>query len=29
MQVPPDEFRKPFFKEKGYVRKFCPSRWFS
>jgi hypothetical protein len=25
MQVPPDEFRTPFFKEKGYVRKFCPS----
>jgi len=24
MQVPPDEFRMPFFKERNYVRKFCP-----
>jgi len=25
MQVPPDEFMIPFFKEKGYLRKLCPS----
>lgn len=25
MQVPPDEFRLPFFKEEGYIRKLCPS----
>jgi alanyl-tRNA synthetase len=25
MQVPPDEFRLPFFQEEGYVRKLCPS----
>ncbi|MCW4037013.1 MAG: alanine--tRNA ligase-related protein, partial [Candidatus Bathyarchaeota archaeon] len=25
MQVPPDEFRLPFFIEEGYVRKLCPS----
>ncbi|HUS77468.1 MAG TPA: alanine--tRNA ligase [Patescibacteria group bacterium] len=24
MQVPPDEFRLPFFIENGYVRKLCP-----
>ena len=25
MQVPPDEFRLPFFHENGFVRKLCPS----
>ncbi len=25
MQVPPDEFKLPFFKEEGYVRKLCSS----
>jgi len=25
MQVPPDEFKLPFFEEEGYVRKLCPS----
>jgi len=25
VQVPPDEFRLPFFQEEGYVRKLCPS----
>ena len=24
MEVPPDEFRLPFFMEEGYVRKLCP-----
>jgi alanyl-tRNA synthetase len=24
MQIPPDEFRLPFFKEHGFVRKQCP-----
>ncbi len=25
MQVPPDEFRLPFFEEEGFIRKLCPS----
>lgn len=25
MQVPPDEFRLPFFKNQGFIRKKCPS----
>ena len=25
MEVPPDEFRLPFFQETGYIRKLCPS----
>jgi alanyl-tRNA synthetase len=25
LQVPPDEFRLPFFHENGFVRKLCPS----
>ncbi|MFP3951220.1 MAG: hypothetical protein ACLFVP_03640, partial [Candidatus Bathyarchaeia archaeon] len=25
MQVPPDEFRLPFFKKQGFIRKRCPS----
>ncbi len=24
MQVPPDEFRLPFFEEEGFVRRLCP-----
>lgn len=24
MEVPPDEFRLPFFEEQGFVRKICP-----
>ncbi len=28
MQVPPDEFRLPFFQENGFVRKLCPSCGF-
>lgn len=24
MEIPPEEFRIPFFKENGFVRKFCP-----
>jgi alanyl-tRNA synthetase len=25
MQIPPDEFELPFFKEEGYIRKLCSS----
>lgn len=25
MEVPPDEFRLPFFEENGFIRKLCPS----
>ena len=25
MEVPPDEFRLPFFEESGFVRKLCPT----